>query len=219
MLITDEGSGYGEQGLGGPGDPGRSRAARGPRGVRRAGRAVPADGLRDRAAAAGQRQRCAGADAGGVPARTAADRPAPRAGAVRRLAAAGRRADGDQPGDAAGRRRRASRSGILEGASEHSDEPLDQLISRERAERLWEALGRLKSLDREALDAFYIRGHSLLEIAEMLNVPAGHRQAAAAHRAKAAEDRARGLGRRRPGVDRRTGRRLRSRSSTSRSRS
>src|SRR5439155_8161459 len=52
-------------------------------------------------------------------------------------------------------------------------EPLDQLISRERAERLWEALGRLKSLDREALDAFYIRGHSLLEIAEQLGVPLG----------------------------------------------
>ena len=64
-------------------------------------------------------------------------------------------------------------SGILEGASEPTDEPLDQLISRERAERLWEALGRLKSLDREALDAFYIRGHSLLEIAEMLDVPLG----------------------------------------------
>ena len=47
------------------------------------------------------------------------------------------------------------------------------MISRERAERLWEALGRLKSLDREALDAFYIRGHSLLEIAEELDVPLG----------------------------------------------
>ena len=56
---------------------------------------------------------------------------------------------------------------------EQTDEPLDQLISRERAERLWAALGRLKSLDREALDAFYIRGHSLLEIAEMLDVPLG----------------------------------------------
>jgi RNA polymerase sigma-70 factor, ECF subfamily len=62
---------------------------------------------------------------------------------------------------------------VLEAASERCDEPLDQLISRERAERLWEALGRLKSLDREALDAFYIRGHSLLEIAEMLGVPLG----------------------------------------------
>ena len=64
-------------------------------------------------------------------------------------------------------------AGVLERASEHTDEPLDQLISRERAERLWEALGRLKSLDREALDAFYIRGHSLLEIAANLGVPLG----------------------------------------------
>ncbi len=63
--------------------------------------------------------------------------------------------------------------GILEGASMQSDEPLDQLIGRERAERVWAALARLKSLDREALDAFYIRGHSLIEIAEMLDVPLG----------------------------------------------
>lgn len=63
--------------------------------------------------------------------------------------------------------------GVLEGASHQADEPLDALISRERAERLWEALGRLKSLDREALDAFYIRGRSLLEIAESLGVPLG----------------------------------------------
>jgi RNA polymerase sigma-70 factor, ECF subfamily len=64
-------------------------------------------------------------------------------------------------------------AGILEGASLHSDEPLDQLIDRERAERVWAALGRLKAMDREALDAFYIRGHSLIEIAELLDVPLG----------------------------------------------
>jgi RNA polymerase sigma-70 factor (ECF subfamily) len=62
---------------------------------------------------------------------------------------------------------------VLEGASGHGDEPLDLLISRERAERLLDALGRLKSLDREALDAFYLRGHSLLEIAGSLGVPLG----------------------------------------------
>jgi RNA polymerase sigma-70 factor, ECF subfamily len=64
-------------------------------------------------------------------------------------------------------------AGILEGAWQPVDEPIDQLISRERAERLREALSRLKSMDREALDAFYIRGHSLLEIAERLGVPLG----------------------------------------------
>lgn len=62
---------------------------------------------------------------------------------------------------------------VLEGAARPSDEPLDQLITRERAERLRAALGRLKSLDREALDAFYIRGNSLIEIAESLGVPLG----------------------------------------------
>ena len=64
-------------------------------------------------------------------------------------------------------------TGILEGASMQSDEPLDQLIDRERAERVGAALAKLKSLDREALDAFYIRGHSLIEITEMLDVPLG----------------------------------------------
>ncbi len=32
-------------------------------------------------------------------------------------------------------------AGVLEGASAQFDEPLDQLISRERADRLWKALG------------------------------------------------------------------------------
>jgi RNA polymerase sigma-70 factor (ECF subfamily) len=64
-------------------------------------------------------------------------------------------------------------TGVLESASEEIEEPLEQLITRERADRVWEALGRLKPLDREALDAFYIRGHSLLEIAELLSVPLG----------------------------------------------
>jgi RNA polymerase sigma-70 factor (ECF subfamily) len=62
---------------------------------------------------------------------------------------------------------------ILEGAFNAGDQPVDELISRERAERLWEALARLKPLDRESLIAFYIRGLSLLEIAEDLNVPIG----------------------------------------------
>jgi RNA polymerase sigma-70 factor (ECF subfamily) len=64
-------------------------------------------------------------------------------------------------------------AGMLEGSCASREGPLDQLIARERSERLWEALGDLKSMDRDALDAFYIRGHSLAEIAEMLDVPLG----------------------------------------------
>ncbi len=64
-------------------------------------------------------------------------------------------------------------TGVLEGASEHRADPLGDLISRERAQRLWEAIGRLKVIDREALVAFYIQGQSLIEIAKSRDVPIG----------------------------------------------
>ncbi len=64
-------------------------------------------------------------------------------------------------------------NGVLEGAYEQADQPVDELIARERAEQLWTALGRLKSLDRETLIAFYIRGLSLVEMAGELEVPLG----------------------------------------------
>ncbi len=62
---------------------------------------------------------------------------------------------------------------VLEATCGQDDEPIEAMISRERAERLWEAMGRLKPLDRETLIAFYIRGLSLLEIADELDVPLG----------------------------------------------
>ena len=66
-------------------------------------------------------------------------------------------------------------SEILEGASVslRRDDPLDGLISRERAALLWEGLNRLRSLDRETLVAFYIHGQSLLEMSERLEAPIG----------------------------------------------
>ena len=62
---------------------------------------------------------------------------------------------------------------ILEGAAVHHDDPLDALISRERAARLHEGLARLKSLDRETLAAFYLQGRSLIEMAEEFDAPLG----------------------------------------------
>lgn len=62
---------------------------------------------------------------------------------------------------------------VLDGAAAHRDEPIDELIARERARQLWDAMNTLKPLDREALVAFYIRGQSLIEIAEELGVPIG----------------------------------------------
>jgi RNA polymerase sigma-70 factor (ECF subfamily) len=64
---------------------------------------------------------------------------------------------------------------VLEGAGGDHDrqDPLTSMISRERAQRLWEGLDRLKALDRETLIAFYIRGQSLVEIADQLDAPLG----------------------------------------------
>jgi RNA polymerase sigma-70 factor (ECF subfamily) len=64
---------------------------------------------------------------------------------------------------------------VLEGASAsmRRTDPLDSLISRERASRLWDGLNRLKTLDRETLVSFYIQGQSLLEISESLDTPVG----------------------------------------------
>jgi RNA polymerase sigma-70 factor (ECF subfamily) len=62
---------------------------------------------------------------------------------------------------------------VLDGASGHRVDPLDELIRRERAEQLWDALAQLKPMDREVLVAFYIQGQSLLEIAEQFDVPIG----------------------------------------------
>ena len=62
---------------------------------------------------------------------------------------------------------------VLEGAGETHDDPLDQLIARERAQHLWDALARIKTIDREVLVAFYIQGESLIEIADRLDAPIG----------------------------------------------
>src|SRR4051794_9197358 len=62
---------------------------------------------------------------------------------------------------------------VLEGAGGTHDDPPDRLIARERAQHLWEALARIKTIDREVLVAFYIQGESLIEIADRLDAPIG----------------------------------------------
>lgn len=64
-------------------------------------------------------------------------------------------------------------SDVLEGAGAESNDPLDELIARERAQHLYEGLARLKPLDRETLVAFYIQGQSLIEMAEDVDAPVG----------------------------------------------
>jgi RNA polymerase sigma-70 factor (ECF subfamily) len=62
---------------------------------------------------------------------------------------------------------------FLAEARSRNGEPVDDLIASERAERLWDAMGVLKPIDREALIAFYIQGRSLVDIADQLDIPMG----------------------------------------------
>ncbi len=62
---------------------------------------------------------------------------------------------------------------VLEGVGAERQDPLDELILRERAAKLYEGLGKLKPLDRETLIAFYIQEQSLLEMAERFEAPVG----------------------------------------------
>ena len=47
---------------------------------------------------------------------------------------------------------------ILDGVAARGPGPLDQMVLTERAGDVWNGLRRLKPLDRETLEAFYIRG-------------------------------------------------------------
>jgi RNA polymerase sigma-70 factor (ECF subfamily) len=52
-------------------------------------------------------------------------------------------------------------------------EPLDQLIEQEDVERLRAELGRLKPLDRDTLEAFYMGGQSIRKMSAEFGVPEG----------------------------------------------
>jgi RNA polymerase sigma-70 factor (ECF subfamily) len=51
--------------------------------------------------------------------------------------------------------------------------PLDSLLADERHEQLREGLGRLATLDRSTLVAFYLNGRSLLEMSDDFEAPVG----------------------------------------------
>lgn len=51
--------------------------------------------------------------------------------------------------------------------------PLSQVLKRERAGRVREGLGKLRPLDRATLEAFYVKGKSLVEISDEFESPVG----------------------------------------------
>ncbi len=51
--------------------------------------------------------------------------------------------------------------------------PLTAVLNDERHSELRAGLGRLRNLDRETLEAFYVKGHSLLEMSDEFAAPLG----------------------------------------------
>ena len=54
-----------------------------------------------------------------------------------------------------------------------SDSPLDTVIDHERDAQLRDGLDQLRELDRQTLEAFYVKGRSLLEMSDDFDAPVG----------------------------------------------
>jgi len=61
----------------------------------------------------------------------------------------------------------------LEGVAGDAADPLESMVKAEARTAVRGALRRLKPLDRSALEAFYLRGESLNEMADKFDVPLG----------------------------------------------
>jgi len=73
-------------------------------------------------------------------------------------------------------RRRPDRpieSETLEANCVESVTPLSVILQSERKSQVRAGLGRLRPLDRETLEAFYVRGQSLLEMSDAFDAPLG----------------------------------------------
>lgn len=78
---------------------------------------------------------------------------------------------------------------VLDQAPAAAVTPLDDLVRAEQRVALWKGLERLKTLDRDTLVAFYLRGHSLKRMAREFETPVGtikRRLHVARHRLKRA---------------------------------
>lgn len=62
---------------------------------------------------------------------------------------------------------------MLEATVIGSDSPLDAVLEVERQDQVREGLERLGEMDRDTLVAFYVNGHSLLEMADDFDAPLG----------------------------------------------
>jgi RNA polymerase sigma-70 factor (ECF subfamily) len=68
---------------------------------------------------------------------------------------------------------RGADAGLLDAVPSVTAGPLEDLLRAEQRSAVQAGLRRLKPLDRQALEAFYLRGRSLKRIARELAVPVG----------------------------------------------
>ncbi len=62
---------------------------------------------------------------------------------------------------------------VLEATVTTNDSPFDIALASERKDQVQDGLSRLKDLDRETLQAFYVEGQSLIEMADQFEAPIG----------------------------------------------
>ena len=67
----------------------------------------------------------------------------------------------------------ALESEALEAVHTSAETPLDDVLDGERCEQVRDGLNRLGEMDRQTLEAFYIGGQSLIEMAESFEAPIG----------------------------------------------
>ena len=77
----------------------------------------------------------------------------------------------------------ASETTVLEAACADEQTPLCNVLAGERREHVTAALRRLRKLDRETLQSFYLDGRSLKEMCDEFDCAVGNDQAAVAQRA------------------------------------
>lgn len=74
---------------------------------------------------------------------------------------------------ARGGHERPSEPELLEACSATTHTPLASALAQERADQVRAGLGRLRPLDRATLEAFYVHGQSLVEMADAFDSPVG----------------------------------------------
>ena len=74
---------------------------------------------------------------------------------------------------ARGGHERPSEPELLEACSATTQTPLTSALAQERASQVRAGLDRLRPLDRATLEAFYVHGQSLVEMADAFDSPVG----------------------------------------------